>query len=141
LAERFGVEIDPHARAVPAEELAKLPPRPDSPEAPAATPKAAAARTARGGPLRLVRYRALFSGPAVERIPELQFQRPEPVIELSVRDAEVRHIATGEKVVVRSNGTSVQMRARINRQLVDGAVRAPEEHVRDLEDAVEVSKQ
>jgi hypothetical protein len=53
----------------------------------------------------------------------------------------VRHIATGEEVVVRSNGTSVQMRARINRRLVDGAVRAPEEHVRDLEDAVEVSKQ
>jgi predicted molibdopterin-dependent oxidoreductase YjgC len=77
----------------------------------------------------------------VERVPELQFQRPEPVIELSVRDAEVRHIASGEEVVVRSNGTSVQMRARINRQLVDGAVRASEEHVHELEDAVEVSKQ
>jgi NADH-quinone oxidoreductase subunit G len=141
LAERFGVEIDPHARAVPAEELATLPPRPESAEPPPAAPKAAPARTARGGPLKLVRYRALFSGPAVERIPELQFQRPEPVIELSVRDAEVRHISTGEEVVVRSNGTSLPMRARVNRQLVDGAVRAPEEHVRDLEEAVEVSKQ
>jgi NADH-quinone oxidoreductase subunit G len=141
LAERFGIEIDPHARAVPAGELATLPPRPESPEPPPAAPKAAPARTARGGPLKLVRYRALFSGPAVERVPELQFQRPEPVIELSVRDAEVRHISTGEEVVVRSNGTSLQMRARINRQLVDGAVRAPEEHVRDLEEAVEVSKQ
>jgi predicted molibdopterin-dependent oxidoreductase YjgC len=97
--------------------------------------------TARGGPLKLVRYRALFSGPAIERVPELEFQRPEPVIELSARDAETRNIATGEEVVVRSNGTSVQMRARINRHLVAGAVRAPEEHVRDLEEAVEVSKQ
>jgi predicted molibdopterin-dependent oxidoreductase YjgC len=77
----------------------------------------------------------------VERVPELQFQRPDPEIELSARDAEVRHIATGEEVVVRSNGTSVRMRARVNRQLVVGAVRAPEEHVRDLDQAVEVSKQ
>ena len=47
----------------------------------------------------------------------------------------------GENVVVRSNGTAVHMRARVNRQLVDGAVRAPEEHVRALDQAVEVSKQ
>ena len=33
------------------------------------------------------------------------------------------------------------MRARVNRQLVNGAVRAPEEHVRELDRAVEVSKQ
>jgi predicted molibdopterin-dependent oxidoreductase YjgC len=71
----------------------------------------------------------------------LEFQRPNAEIELSVHDAEVRQISTGEEVVVRSNGTPVQMRARINRQLVDGVVRAPEEHVRDLEEAVEVSKQ
>jgi len=141
LAERFGVEIDPHARAVAAEELATLPPRAAVPGAAATVPAAPKRATAKGGPLKLVRYRALFSGPAVERVPELQFQRPEPVIELSVRDAEMRHISTGEEVVVRSNGTSIQMRARINRQLVDGAVRAPEEHVRDLQEAVEVSKQ
>jgi NADH-quinone oxidoreductase subunit G len=140
LAERFGVPIDPHARAVPAEEHAALPPRAGAAE-PVSPPAAAKQTTAHGGPLKLVRYRGLFSGPAVERVPELQFQRPEPVIELSTHDAEVRHIATGEDVVVRSNGTSVRMRARVNRQLVDGAVRAPEEHVRELDQAVEVSKQ
>jgi NADH-quinone oxidoreductase subunit G len=140
LAERFGVEIDPHARAATTDELAKLPPRPEAAEsAPAAAPSAPA-RTAKGGPLKLVRYRALFSGPVVERVPELQFQRPEPVIELSVRDAEVRHISSGEEVLVSSNGTSIPLRARVNRHLVEGAVRAAEEHVRTLEGAVEVSR-
>jgi len=141
LAGRFGVEIDPHARAATVDELASLPARSEPADHAPAAPKAPPARTAKGGPLKLVRYRALFSGPVVERVPELQFQRPEPEIELSVRDAEMRHISSGEEVVVRSNGTSVQMRARINRQLVDGAVRASEEHVRELEEAVEVSKQ
>jgi predicted molibdopterin-dependent oxidoreductase YjgC len=138
LAERFGVVIDPHARAVAAEELAKLPERAEA--GPVTLPKAPRVQTARGGPLKLVRYRALFSGPAVERVDELQFQRPEPVIELSARDAGTRDVSSGEEVVVRSNGTSVRMRARINRHLVNGAVRAPEEHVRELEQAVEVSK-
>ena len=77
----------------------------------------------------------------VERVEELQFQRPDAEIELSLHDAEVRNISTGDDVVVRSNGTAVHMRARVNRQLVDGAVRAPEEHVRELDQAVEVSKQ
>jgi anaerobic selenocysteine-containing dehydrogenase len=138
LAERFGVVVDPHARAVEAAEQAALPARAEP--APVTLPKAPRAQTAKGGPLKLVRYRALFSGPAVERVPELQFQRPEPVIELSARDASTRNISTGEEVVVRSNGTSVRMRARVNRQLVNGAVRAPEEHVRELDRAVEVSK-
>jgi NADH-quinone oxidoreductase subunit G len=138
LGERFGVVIDPHARAVAAEELATLPERADP--APVKLPKAPRAQTAKGGPLKLVRYRSLFSGPAVERVPELQFQRPEPVVELSARDASTRHIASGEEVVVRSNGTSVTLRARINRQLVQGTVRVAEEHVRTLEGAVEVSQ-
>ena len=56
------------------------------------------APTAHGGPLRLLRYRALFSGPVVERVEELQFQRPDAEIELSAHDAEVRNIATGEDV-------------------------------------------
>jgi anaerobic selenocysteine-containing dehydrogenase len=52
----------------------------------------------------------------------------------------VRGIAAGETVVVRSNGTSVELRARIDKRLAAGAVRAAEEHVRDLAQAVEVSK-
>ena len=138
LAERFGVEIDPHVRAVPGEERAPLPPRAELQEV---TPSVAEhrAETAKGGPLRLLRYRPLFSGPAVERVEELQFQRPEPAIELSAHDAQVRGIASGDEVVVRSNGTSIRLRARVNRSLVDGAVRAAEEHVRELDAAVEVS--
>jgi NADH-quinone oxidoreductase subunit G len=138
LAERFGVAIDPHVRAVAAEAAGELPVRAEP--APVQLPKPPRAQTAKGGPLKLVRYRSLFSGPAVERVPELQFQRPEQVIELSTRDARTRNISSGDEVVVRSNGTSVRMRARINGQLVAGAVRAPEEHVRELEQAVEVSK-
>ena len=45
--------------------------------------------------LRLTRYRALFSGSAVERVPQLQFQRPEAVIELSPEDAKKRSIERG----------------------------------------------
>jgi NADH-quinone oxidoreductase subunit G len=138
LAERFGVEIDPHARAVSAEERTQLPPRTAATETGAPTPEPRV-ETAGGGPLRLLRYRPLFSGPAVERVEELQFQRPEPAIELSAHDAQVRGISTGDEVVVRSNGTSVRLRARVDRNLVDGAVRAAEEHVRELEGAVEVS--
>jgi NADH-quinone oxidoreductase subunit G len=139
LAERFGVEIDPHARAVSAEERAPLPPRAELFESPGVSISERRVETAKGGPLRLLRYRSLFSGPVVERVAELQFQRPDPAIELSAHDAEVRHIKTGDEVVVRSNGTSIRLRARVNRQLVDGAVRAAEEHVRELEGAVEVS--
>ncbi len=143
LAERFGIEVDPHARAVAADEHAPLPPRPEAAAAPVpaglATPGRPPKKTAGGGPLRLLRYRALFSGPAVERVEELQFQRPEPAVELSAHDARIRNISNGDEVVVRSNGTSLRLRARVNRHLVDGAVRAPEEHVRGLGEAVEVS--
>jgi NADH-quinone oxidoreductase subunit G len=140
LAERFGVEIDPHARAVPSEERAALPPRGEdlAPTVPIA--KKEAKQTAGGGPLRLVRYRPLFSGPVIDRVEELQFQRAEAVIALSPEDASVRGIAAGDTVVVRSNGTSVELRARLDRKLVAGAVRAAEEHVRDLDQAVEVSR-
>ena len=57
------------------------------------------------GALRLQRYRALFSGPAVERVPQLDFQRPRPEVELASADAERRGIQAGDAVLVRSNGT------------------------------------
>jgi NADH-quinone oxidoreductase subunit G len=140
LAARFGVEIDPHGRAVQTEERAPLPPRAEQVPPSAARIPAPVQPTAHGGPLRLLRYRPLFSGPAVERVPELQFQRPEPAIELSVHDAEVRGIASGDEVIVRSNGTTLALRARVNKTLIDGVVRAAEEHVWELAGAVEVSK-
>ncbi len=87
-----------------------------------------------------MRYRALFSGPAVERVPELQFQRPEPVLELAAEDAERRQIESGDVVSVRSNGTSVELRALVNRRLALGVARVADEHAADLHQQVEVVK-
>ena len=92
------------------------------------------------GELRLVRYRPLFSGPQVERIPELQFQRVAAELELSAADAERRSIGNGDMIDVRSNGTSVELRARVNRALVEGVARVSDEHAGDLHQMVEVVK-
>jgi NADH-quinone oxidoreductase subunit G len=139
LAGRYGVGVTlaeglPFAEAA---ERAALPPRtvgagPDAGEPVSALSPPVAPK------LRLNRYRALFSGPLVERVSQLQFQRPEPVIELAPEDASRRSIASGDVVTVLANGTSVELRARINKRLVAGAARAAEEHVRDLPDLVEV---
>ncbi len=145
LAARFDVDVPPHAMGVFAElsehlfrDLthediglhAPLPARQAYvvPE-PATTP---APPDEAGGALRLQRYRPLFSGPAVERVPELGFQRPGPDVELSAADAESLGIANGDQVVVRSNGTSVELRARVNRKLVAGVARVADEHAGDL---------
>jgi predicted molibdopterin-dependent oxidoreductase YjgC len=92
------------------------------------------------GELQLLRYRPLFSGPFVERVGELAFQRPAAELELSTDDATRRSITTGDPVVVRSNGASVELRARINRGLVAGVARVAEEHAADLHLHVEVVK-
>jgi NADH-quinone oxidoreductase subunit G len=93
-----------------------------------------------GGPLELIRYRALFSGPEVEHVPELAFQRPAAEIEISPEDADRRGIADGSDVVVRSNGTRVTLRARINAALLPGMVRAAATHTSELARGVEVSR-
>ncbi len=128
LAARFGVAIEPFAPSDTSVQGAS----------PAATPRAEALKPPVAPKLRLTRYRALFSGSAVERVPQLQFQRPEAVIELSPEDASKRSITAGETVTVLANGTSVELRARINRRLVAGAARAAEEHVRGLPELIEV---
>jgi predicted molibdopterin-dependent oxidoreductase YjgC len=92
------------------------------------------------GGLKLQRYTALFSGPAVERVPELGFQRPDRDVEIAAGDAASRGIANGDSVLVRSNGTSVELRARVNRKLLEGVVRVAEEHAGDLHPEVEVTK-
>ena len=160
LAERFGVEISPHASALFEEVSARCfggvafaavgsqAPLPDRvaytppPRAPAAAPAAAEPQPPEHflGTLRLQRFRPLFSGPAVERVPELQFQRPQAEIELAYADAERRQIAAGDTVTVRSNGTSVALRARLSRQLDAGTARIAEEHAGDLHRDVEVIK-
>jgi NADH-quinone oxidoreductase subunit G len=150
LAERFGVRVDPFPSAVFAELSAKIydglpfgevgeraplrtrseAPAPELPQEPPA-PK--------GEGLRLIRYKALFSGPAIERVPELQFQRPEPEVELSGKDAEARGISSGDTVQVSHNGHSIELRARIDRGLRPGLARIAAEHASDLGGMVEVT--
>jgi NADH-quinone oxidoreductase subunit G len=152
LAARFDVDLPPHAMGV-FDELARhvfrdltlddlgvhapLPARHEYvAPAPASTPDSTGETS---GGLRLHRYRPLFSGPAVERVPELEFQRPAREVELSAADAASLGVATGDQVVVRSNGTSVELRARVNRKLIDGVARVAEEHAGGLHPVVEVA--
>jgi len=151
LAARFGVSLSPHAPVVFEELSAKLfggaafgaagdraplpPPAPlGKPPTiePAPVPVTAA--------LRLQRYRPLFSGAAVERTPELQFQRPGPEVELARADAESRGIGQGDEVLVTSNGTSVTLRARLSRTVPPGVVRVADEHAGALQPGVEVTR-
>lgn len=119
-------------------ERAALPPRVEAKGV--AAPETEAPATVRGGPLELIRYRALFSGPEVVHTPELAFQRPAAEVEISPEDADRRGIAEGAEVVVRSNGTRVTLRARLNPALLPGAVRVATEHCSELARGVEVSK-
>jgi anaerobic selenocysteine-containing dehydrogenase len=160
LAARFDVSLSPYPEAVFDElsqriyeglELETLGERAPLPaRAPYAAPPARAAdgqpqhaETPEGhfvGTLRLLRYRPLFSGPEVERVAELQFQRPDREVALSAPDADRRGISSGDAVSLRSNGTSVELRARVDRQLVEGVARIADEHAGDLHLDVEVVK-
>jgi anaerobic selenocysteine-containing dehydrogenase len=92
------------------------------------------------GAFRLLRYTPLFSGPAVERVPELQFQRPGAEVELARADARRLGVANGDAVRVSHNGTSVELRARVSRSLPEGVVRVAREHAADLEQSVAVTR-
>jgi len=148
LAGRFELELSPHASVVFDElsakcfggisfgdvgEQAELAPRTERQEVSDTVP---VSDTSPG--LRLVAYRPLFSGAAVERTPELEFQRAAAEVQLSPADAKSRGIRNGQTVTVSSNGTSVELRARIARDLADGVVRVAQEHASDLHATVEV---
>jgi NADH dehydrogenase/NADH:ubiquinone oxidoreductase subunit G len=150
LAERFEVELSPHTSVVFDEvsercyggisfgeigERAALAPQPPSAPTPV---RAKSPRARKGRGLRLVAYKPLFSGAAVDRTPELQFQRPEREVQIAAADAQARKIRNGQTVTVSSNSTSVELRARIARDLAAGAVRIAAEHAGDLHPAVEV---
>jgi len=151
LAERFGVELSPHASIVFDEiseqcfgaitfgeigEQAELPPRPERP----ATGQFSAPAPPQAGPgLRLIAYRPLFSGAAVERTSELAFQAPDAEVQISAADAKARGIRNGATVTVSSNGTSVELRARVARDLAAGTVRIARDHAGDLRPTVEVT--
>jgi NADH-quinone oxidoreductase subunit G len=152
LAERFGVELSPYPSQVFEEvsaivyggrpygevgEEAELPEPVPGGQAQGPGPRTGPEETADGG-LRLVTYRPLFSGPAVERVPELRFQEPDPEVELAPPDAARLGISKGDEVTVRSNGTSVTLRARLADDLSAGAVRIAAPHAGSLEGRVEV---
>ena len=134
LAGRFGIDVDPWPSMLP-EDHAELP-ETEASEAGVSAPQAPAPQGGKG--LAVVRYRSLFSGPAVQRVEQLQFQRPHAEIELSYEDAQARGIEGGTEVSVQSNGTSRTLRARVNRRLRAGVVRIPSEHAEGLHDQVEV---
>ena len=70
-----------------------------------------------------------------------QFQRPGAQVELSRADARARGIANGDTVTVRSNGTSVALRAKVSKRLREGLALVPADHAEGLHSGpVEVSK-
>ena len=150
LAERFDVELSPYPSVVFEEvaakcfggisfgdigEIAELPPRAAAAPAPTRVPDPAPAPDTG---LRLVAYKPLFSGAAVERTPELQFQKAEAEVQIARSDAQSRGIRNGQTVTVSSNGTSVELRARIASDLAAGTVRIAADHAGDLHASVEV---
>jgi NADH dehydrogenase/NADH:ubiquinone oxidoreductase subunit G len=154
LAARFDVELSAHASGVFDEVSAKcfggiafgdvgeqteLPPpgEPRSEPAASTTPTEAAAVDG----LRLVAFKPLFSGAAVDRTPELQFQRPAAEVSIARADAAARGIRGGQTVTVRSNGTSVSLRARIADDLRAGSIRIARDHAANLHAIVEVHAQ
>ncbi len=155
LAERFDVAVSAHASVVFEEvsgrcfggieygEIGEHTELPEPVAKPASAPASAPAGPTPGSVpapgLRLIAYRPLFSGAAVERTPELHFQRPEAEVHLAPADAQARGIWNGARVTVSSNGTTVELRARIARDLRAGAVRIAEEHAAGLHATVEVS--
>ncbi len=151
LASRFGIELSPYASVVftelsercfpglPFGEVGERAPLRSYTEArehveapPLPEPEPA------GEGLKLVCYKPLFSGPAVERVEELQFQRPPAAVSMAAADAAARGIASGQIVTVSHNGTSVQLRAQIAKDLRAGIVRIAREHAGDLRGTVEV---
>jgi NADH dehydrogenase/NADH:ubiquinone oxidoreductase subunit G len=150
LAERFEVELSPYASTVFDEVSARCygeiafgdvpeqAPLPKPVRDVEPVPNPASEKLSLGTGLRLLTYRPLFSGPAVERTPELQFQVPAGEIELARADARARKIRSGATVTVSSNGTSRELRARVAGDLPAGYARLPRTEAEGLHDFVEV---
>jgi NADH-quinone oxidoreductase subunit G len=153
LAERLGVELTPHSSSVFAEvsercygglpfgevgERAPLrgyegaPAHVDPPPLP--EPKSA------GTGLALVCYTPLFSGPAVERVPELQFQRPQAEVVVARSDAHATGVANGDLVRVSSNGHSVELRVRLSKSVRPGVALIAKEHASGLSGRVSLAR-
>ena len=159
LAARFGVALSPHPAVVFEElseriygglqleqlgERAELPVRAAyvAPEPAVAIPEAHSAQpdVPTGhfvGTLRLLRYTPLLGTPGGAGA-----RAPVPAAGSRSRARRRRRrpagIATGDLVTVRSNGTSLELRARVDRRLIEGVARVADEHAADLHLDVEV---
>ena len=115
---------------------------PERGEAPTATPASVDSTRSRGQRrigLRLVAYRPLFSGPAVERTPELQFQRPDAEVELlGRRRALARDPQRRDRhgLVERHVASSCARGSRATSRPASCA--SPSDHAADLHPSVEV---
>jgi len=153
LASRFGVELAPYASSVFDEvsarcfgglsfgevgERAAL--RSYTGASRHAEPPSLPEPERRGEGLQLVCYKPLFSGPAIERVTELQFQRPRAEAELSADEAARHGVKTGDEVTLSGGDASVRLRVRVNRQLRNGIVRVAQEHAGGVLGAVELAK-
>ncbi|HWX09740.1 MAG TPA: molybdopterin-dependent oxidoreductase [Gaiellaceae bacterium] len=152
LASRFDVEIAPNAATVFAElsdrcygglsfgevgERAPLRSYSDAPAHVEAPPVPEPPAAADG--LRVVVYKPLFSGPAVERVPELQFQRPPAQVTLARADARARGIKNGDVVTVSHDSVSVQLRAHLSNTVREGVVLVADEHAQGLIGSVDLA--
>jgi predicted molibdopterin-dependent oxidoreductase YjgC len=138
LAQRFGVDVSPWPR-VEADERASLPPRGDAGAVTA--PRVSPPAQPNGDGLRLLPYRPLFAGAAVERVPQLAFQRPLAEIELSAFDARKHGAWTGDAVRVASNGTARTLTVKVNRRLMEGVARIAADHAANLGETIEVTRE
>jgi NADH-quinone oxidoreductase subunit G len=153
LGARLGVEIASHAPTVFAElsdrcygglsfgDVGERAPLRSYADAPAhvEAPPMPEPEPAQGTGLRLVAYKPLFSGPAVERVPELQFQRPQAQAIIARADARARGIAAGDAVTLSRNGISIQLQARLSNEVRAGVVLVAEEHTQDLRGSVDLA--
>jgi NADH-quinone oxidoreductase subunit G len=153
LASRFGVTIAPYASSVfeelshrcyaglPFGEVGERAPLRGYEGAPAhvdETPLPAADTQLEG--LRLVAYRPLFSGPAVERVSELQFQRPRAEVTLNRAEGERQGIRTGDPVTISQNGTSIELRARLSSSARPNVALVAMEHAQGLSGSVRLAR-
>jgi NADH-quinone oxidoreductase subunit G len=154
LAVRFDVELSPHASAVFAEvadrcygglafgevgEHAPLRVYPEAPEHVAAEALPQPPAEPDEG-VRLIAYKPLFSGPAVERVSELQFQRPPAEVRLASADARALGIRSGDAVTVSRNGTSVALRASLSGEVRPGTALVALEHAQGLSGRVSLAR-
>ncbi|HEY3542042.1 MAG TPA: molybdopterin-dependent oxidoreductase [Gaiellaceae bacterium] len=153
LAARFGVEVAPYAAAVFGEvsakcygglafgevgERASL--RGYTEASPHVDPPALPEPPTTGDGLKLVCYKPLFSGPAVERVTELQFQRPQAEAALSGDDAKRAGVANGDEITLSAGEHTVTLRARVDRRMRSGIVRVAHEHAGGLQGYVKVER-